>query len=164
MMASRSGLKPLVGACFLAAFVLALLASATVYGPALPRAARGATTWQVAIESDTMGGYMFSPERITVNVGDTVTWVDMLETHTTTSDPGQAESWNSGPMNETQSFSHTFNIPGTYRYTSTIESGLVGEIMVEVPVPEFPGLFALAAIGLAVCVGLAHERAFRLRP
>ncbi len=164
MITRGRSLKPLVGACFLTAFVLAMLASAAVSGLATPAPARAATNWPVLMESDGMGGYYFTPSTITVNVGDTVNWTDMAGQQTTTSDPGQAESWDSGSMNPGQSFTHTFNTPGTYTYSSTLDVVMTGKVVVSTPVPEFPGLFAFAAVGMAVCVALALERALERSP
>ena len=167
-MTRRRSLKPLTGACLLAAFALAHFASAAVSGPPPPGPARAATTWSVTMELDTMGGYYFNPNVVAVNVGDTVNWTDLSGTHTATSDPGQNESWDSGPMYPGQSFTYTFSIPGNYTYSSTIDYAvpMTGEVVVQAPapVPEFPGLFAFVAVGMAVGVGLALGRGLRRSP
>ncbi|MGA1976176.1 MAG: hypothetical protein ABSG92_11135 [Conexivisphaerales archaeon] len=148
----------------MAAFALALFASAAVSGPPPPGPARAATTWSVTMDTDTMAGFIFNPQAIVINVGDTVNWTDVVGTHTTTSDPGQNESWDSGQLYLGQSFAFTFTIPGTYRYSSTLDDNMIGEVVVQAPVPEFPGPFAFVAVGLATCVGLALERALRRSP
>lgn len=109
-----------------------------------------------------MPGFNFNPSTISVGVGDTVNWTDVASgTHTVTAIAGQAESWNSGRMTYGESFSHNFTIPGTYVYTSTVDSDLTGKVVVANPVPEFPGLLVFATLGLAIFVGLAFERTLR---
>jgi plastocyanin len=72
----------------------------------------------------------FVPEQLTVNVGDTVTWRTVGPIpHTSTCDPSLAanpeqsvalpegaEPWNSGDVGDGEEFSHTFEVPGEYRY------------------------------------------------
>ncbi len=77
-----------------------------------------ARTWNVDSNSGT-----FSPAHLTnVCVGDSVKWTARAyyggNTHTTTSDAGQAESWDSGSMNLGSSFVHTFTSVGNFTYAS----------------------------------------------
>lgn len=71
----------------------------------------------------------FTPQTLTIHVGDTVVWKNgSALTHTVTDVPGLASKtgdatlpkgakpFNSGYLNPGQSFSHTFTVPGTYRY------------------------------------------------
>jgi plastocyanin len=72
----------------------------------------------------------FVPEQLTVNVGDTVTWRTVGPIpHTSTCDPSLAanpaqsvalpegaEPWNSDLVGDGKEFSHTFEVPGEYRY------------------------------------------------
>ncbi len=74
----------------------------------------------------------FSPANITVPVGTTVTWVQSGNNpHTTTSYDGL---WNSGilPGGSGQSFSFTFDEPGTYAYYCIPheDQGMVGTVTV----------------------------------
>ena len=131
----------------LALFMTALAPAAT---------ARASTTWNVSISS-----YQFTPSTVTISVGDTVTWTVGDGTHTTTSDPGQTESWNSGPMSAGQSFSYTFNAAGNYTYHCAIHAIMHGEVIVQQPTPEFPGIVAFATVGFAAALGLALERKLR---
>jgi hypothetical protein len=39
---------------------------------------------------------------------------------------------------------------------------MTGNVVVQAPVPEFPGLLTFATVGVAVLLGLALERALRL--
>jgi plastocyanin len=116
------------------------------------------------MDGSDMGGYSFNPNVITVNVGDTVNWTDVAGSHTTTSDTGQAESWDSQTMMVGQSYLHTFNTPGNYTYYSKLDGGMSGKVIVQTAVPEFPGLFVFVTVGLAVCIALALERALRRSP
>jgi plastocyanin len=160
-MTRRMNLKPLAGARLWAAFVLVLLASAAASGLTLQGPARAATTWVVTMDGSDMGGYSFNPNVIIVSVGDTVNWTDVAGSHTTTSDPGQAESWDSHTMTVGQSFLHTFNTPGNYTYYSTLDGSMTGKVTVAAAVPEFPGPFVFVAVGVAVCLALTLERTLR---
>ena len=72
----------------------------------------------------------FTPEEITVNIGETVTWVNQgSKSHTVTSWYKQededfavhifiGETWDSGDIAPGQSYSRTFNQPGSYDYFS----------------------------------------------
>ena len=62
--------------------------------------------------------FEFQAKSVQVDPGDTVTWNFAITGHTTTSNSGQAERWNSGPeVNEGgSSFEHTFTTPGRFTY------------------------------------------------
>jgi plastocyanin len=77
----------------------------------------------------------FSPKNITIVIGTnaTIQWSnDGDTTHTTTSLPGDPQSWNSGDLNPGQTFTVSFSTAGTYHYYCTIH-GLImsGYIIVE---------------------------------
>jgi len=78
--------------------------------------------------------FRFDPQTITVNVGDTVTWQHNGQfTHTVTADDG---SFDSGAMNSTQTFSHTFTTIGTFRYYCQFHGakggvGMAGTVVVQ---------------------------------
>ena len=70
----------------------------------------------------------FNPSSLTVPVGTTVKWVNMdSTTHTVTSDTGV---FNSGNLNNGQSFSYTFNQAGTFPYHCSIHTNIHGTIVV----------------------------------
>jgi plastocyanin len=95
----------------------------------------------------------FSPETVTISVGDTVTWDNgSSEQHTVTAEesdlPDGADYFASGdPASEDEanddvsagfigpgeSYAHTFDMPGTYRYYCIPhqEAGMEGTIVVE---------------------------------
>ena len=71
----------------------------------------------------------FQPASLTVPRGATVSWTNAGQTtHTVTDDPAKAinntdaalpsgaQAWDSGSVAGAQSFSHTFDVPGVYKY------------------------------------------------
>jgi plastocyanin len=71
----------------------------------------------------------FEPATLTVPRGATVTWRNTSQVaHTVTDDPSKAanaadaqlpqgaQPWDSGNLTAGQTFSHTFDVPGTYKY------------------------------------------------
>lgn len=92
----------------------------------------------------------FEPAGVTIQRGETITWVNASPIpHTTTGDPEKnpvketrpelaqlspgAEGWDSGLLNEGQSFSHTFTVAGEYKYFCIphVLSGMLGTITVQ---------------------------------
>jgi plastocyanin len=75
----------------------------------------------------------FSPANVTANVGDTIKWVWVSGTHTTTSTtiPATAPSWNSPLSASSNSFSYKVTVPGTYNYKCVPHGGtMLGTITV----------------------------------
>jgi uncharacterized surface protein with fasciclin (FAS1) repeats len=91
------------------------------------------------------GGYYFSPEVLTINVGDEVTWVNDGGLHDVNADENtqtgesfnNPESFQSNTTNVAGAtiYTHTFTIPGTYNYDCSVGShaaqGMVGQIIVQ---------------------------------
>jgi plastocyanin len=78
--------------------------------------------------------YGFYPTSLIVSKGTTVTWVNMdLVQHTVTSGSEQAPTslFDSHELSHMQSFSYTFNMPGTYTYFCDIHLDMVGTIIVK---------------------------------
>jgi plastocyanin len=84
----------------------------------------------------------FSPDPVTINVGDTVRWVWDTPDHSTTSVKGSAVSWDSGVLNTGATFDETFNQAGTFVYYCTIHGvdngngtagGMASKVMVLAP-------------------------------
>jgi plastocyanin len=90
----------------------------------------------------------YEPEMITITVGQTVRWKNVsIMTHTVTDDPSLAkkpdsavlppgaEPFDSGHIVSGKEFSHTFTVPGTYRYFCIPHesSGMTGSVIVEAP-------------------------------
>jgi len=97
-------------------FVLALLSAVLINSVTF------ATTHVVSVSS-----FMFSPNTLSVSVGDTVKWQWVDGTHTTTSltIPAGASSWDSPMTNANQTFSYRVAIAGTYNYQCTPHAGIM---------------------------------------
>jgi amicyanin len=137
---------------------------------------RGAT-YEVAIAE-----FAFAPAELTITVGDTVTWTNRDPVmHTATSVNG---AFDSGELEQGDSYSLTFTAAGTYDYLCTPHPSMTGRIVVvagaatpspsglpNVALPEpdrnGPDLVALGAIltivAAAVALGLGLARG-RSRP
>jgi plastocyanin len=107
-------------------------ATALATATATPRTAvvapnRVAATATVTIVNSISG---FAPATLTVAVGDTVTWTNQdFTTHTVTGLP----ELNSGFINPTASYPHTFNTAGTFDYHCEIHPFMTGRIVVQGP-------------------------------
>ncbi len=101
-------------------------APAATTGTPTPTATSGACqsgTVQVNIQN-----FAFVPQTVTVCQGATVRWTNLDGVqHTSTSDNGV---WDSGLLGTNQSFSFTFNTPGTYPYHCTPHPFMRGTIIV----------------------------------
>lgn len=89
-----------------------------------------ATPVRAADQAVTIEDFLFSPQDLTIEVGDTVTWTNLdSSSHTATSTSGPA-SFDSGNLAEGASFSFTFDTAGTYEYFCEIHPNMVGSITV----------------------------------
>ena len=90
-------------------------------------------------------GKMFDPQTVTVRPGETVVWKNASDmTHSVTDEPSLAvsaedaalpagaEHFNSGLIAPGKDYSHTFKVPGTYKYFCIPheEAGMVGTVVV----------------------------------
>jgi plastocyanin len=88
----------------------------------------------------------FEPMRTTIKTGDTVEWKNTgSQLHHVTTDPAAAlkksdvssppgaKPFDSGFLKPGESFSETFSVPGTYRYTCAVHEakGMNGELIVQ---------------------------------
>lgn len=88
----------------------------------------------------------FEPETITIEAGETVLWRNSSNlVHTVTADPSKAadpahvelpegaETFDSGFIEAGGTYSHTFEVPGRYRYFCIPHeaAGMIGEVVVE---------------------------------
>ncbi|MGI8705435.1 MAG: cupredoxin domain-containing protein [Sphingomicrobium sp.] len=93
-----------------------------------------------------MQGVAFTPATIRIRAGGTVQWRNTsLVDHTVTADkglaanpanvilPAGAQSFNSGEIDPGQVWTHTFTVPGTYRYVCLPHErqGMIGTVIVE---------------------------------
>ncbi len=78
-------------------------------------------------------GFLFTPEKLSVTAGSTVTWTnsDDIE-HTVTSGTPEAPTteFDSGNKTKGQTFSHTFASPGTFSYFCNNHKSMRGEVTV----------------------------------
>ena len=73
--------------------------------------------------------FAFSPQTLTIQVGDTVTWTNLDQVqHTATSTTG---AFDTGLLDQDASSSVTFTEPGTYDYLCTPHPTMTGQIVVQ---------------------------------
>ncbi len=90
-----------------------------------------------------IAGFAFSPPSLTINVGDTVVWTQIDSVgHNTVSDNGL---WTSPVLSPGQTFSFTFNTPGTFGYLCTIHPFMTGSVTVVGQAPNSPPTVALTS-------------------
>lgn len=100
--------------------IAALAASGLALSLMAPPLARGAT------HVVTIGDGFFSPADLSVDVGDTVTWVNEDDSpHTATGD-----GFDSGNIDPGESFSFTFGSAGVFSYVCSYHEEMVGAIRV----------------------------------
>lgn len=74
----------------------------------------------------TIKNFAFTPQEITIKVGDTVTWTHQDSVpHTTT-----GNIWDSGHLGQGKTYSKTFDKAGTYDYICTIHPSMKGKVIV----------------------------------
>ena len=79
--------------------------------------------------------FAFVPQNLTVSVGTTVRWTNLdAYPHTVTS----AGNFDSGMLNQNQSYSFTFNAPGTYDYVCAYHNNMSGRIVVQAAATATP--------------------------
>lgn len=72
-------------------------------------------------------GFEFNPEIITVSKGTTVTWTNRdIAVHTVT-----GTGFDSGNLQQGETFSYTFNEAGLFNYICTIHPYMKGKVIVE---------------------------------
>ena len=112
---------------------LPLVALACGLALALSLDAAAAATVNVSIQ-----GFAFSPQNLTVNVGDTVVWTQNdFTTHTVTSTASPFDL-NSGNLGRTATYSHAFNSVGTFPYRCNIHTSMTGSVTVQTPPNQPP--------------------------
>lgn len=87
-----------------------------------------------AERSVTIEDFAFAPEELTVEVGTTVVWTneDAVPHTVTAGSPGdEADTFDSGNMAEGETFSYTFDEPGTFAYFCTIHPSMTATVVVE---------------------------------
>jgi amicyanin len=107
-------------------WIAVLAAVAALVGASL--ATTGATRAGTSHAVD-IANFAFAPATLTIQVGDTVTWTNLdAVQHTATSTTG---AFDSGLLDQNESYSFTFTQPGTYDYLCTPHPSMVGQIVVQ---------------------------------
>jgi plastocyanin len=108
-----------------------------------------------------VANFDFTPGTQNLAVGDTVTWTFNDGGHTTTSQPGQPDKWDSGPENQGDKFVKTFTKPGRYQYVCTPhESFMRGTLVVgKDTVKKTAGAVTAKVSGTKVTVSLTLKEA-----
>jgi plastocyanin len=109
------------------ALVLAVAAALLAAAPSPGRPARAATASpsEVVIE-----GFAFSPKTLTVAPGTTVTWVNRDDEPHTIMVHGSPTPLKSPALDTGDSFSFTFDGPGTFQYFCTLHPHMQGVVVV----------------------------------
>ncbi|MGI8828573.1 MAG: cupredoxin domain-containing protein [Candidatus Limnocylindria bacterium] len=116
-----SATRPTLAVLLGAGLVMALVATATPV--------RAATEHAVEIVD-----FAFAPAELTITAGDSVTWTNLdVVAHTATA----AGAFDSGNLEQGESYRLTFTTPGTYDYLCTPHPSMTGRIVV-VAAPATP--------------------------
>jgi plastocyanin len=102
---------------------------------------------RAATKDVSVSGFAFSPATVDIAPGDTVKWTfaGPDTNHSTTSDAGQSESWESDPgiampvHTVGDTFSHTFNATGQFGYFCRVHPYMRGTIRVTAAGQPAPG-------------------------
>jgi plastocyanin len=158
--------------------VRALVARMSVAAILVGILAAGASSVLAADQAVDIAGFAFSPQSITVSVGDTVTWTNAdAQRHSATADDA---SFDTGTIARGASASETFATAGTFGYHCKVHPTMTGTVVVRaaaggttpgatvppadaVPLVRPPAAdhsAALAILALAALAGfvLAHRR------
>jgi plastocyanin len=80
----------------------------------------------------TVRDFEFSPASVTIPRGSTVVWRFVGPTaHSSTSDPGSPEAWDSGTLGPGNTYSRPFNSPGSFSYHCTPHPFMHGTVVVQ---------------------------------
>ena len=105
----------------------------------LPMTLAATTRARAATHAVEIADFAFAPATLTITVGDTVTWTNQdAVAHTATSTTGVFDS---GDLEQGESYSVTFTAPGTYDYLCTPHPSMTGRVVVlaaATPVPATP--------------------------
>jgi len=85
---------------------------------------------RAGVSQVTIDNFAFTPAEITVSPGTTVTWLNRDDIPHTVTDAADAKTFKSAPLDTGDSFSHTFDAPGTYRYFCSLHAHMQGTIVV----------------------------------
>ena len=99
-------------------------------GMDMPTTSQSTSDKPVATNSVSIKNFAFDPAVITVKAGTTVTWTNSdQDPHTVTSD-GKSGPLNSKPLNQGDTYQHTFTQAGTFSYLCTIHPFMTATVTV----------------------------------
>src|SRR5947207_3144772 len=108
-------------ACLLVPFAAGIVVAAAISLPVISAQAK-----DTKFEID---NFSFSPHRINVKAGTTVTWTNHDDTpHTVAS---SAKMFKSKALDTNDSFAFTFTTPGVYQYFCSLHPYMTGTVVVE---------------------------------
>lgn len=81
----------------------------------------------------TITDFQFTPNTLTINIGDTVKWLNNGPTSHTASSTQTGELWDSGTLASGAFFEHIFNTKGSYSYHCSIHPSMTATIVVRSP-------------------------------
>ncbi len=102
----------------------ALAAAVLAATAAFPAAGARAADKEVKIDN-----FAFSPQRVTVKAGTTVTWTNDDDIPHTVA--ASTKAFKSNALDTNDKFSFTFTTPGTYEYFCSLHPHMTGAIVVE---------------------------------
>ena len=109
-------------------FAAALAVAAFAVAATLPAASARAAETEVKIEVK-IDNFAFAPQRIVVQAGTTVTWINADDApHTVVS---TTKLFKSSALDTADKFSFTFATPGTYEYFCSLHPHMTGTVVVE---------------------------------
>lgn len=91
----------------------------------------GACDTAAAGPAVTIDNFAFTPARITVAHGASLTWINHDDIPHTVVDADNPRRMRSPPMDSGESFSFTFNKPGTYHYFCSLHPHMQGTVVVQ---------------------------------
>ena len=78
----------------------------------------------------TIDNFSFTPAEIVVPVGTRVTWTNNDDIPHTVTDAADPRATKSPPLDTNESYSRSFNKPGTYRYFCSLHPHMQGTVVV----------------------------------
>ena len=121
-------MQPSSGVKSMSGFTLrrAYRAFVAVWLPLLIANAGAGNTESPSIDID---NFVFSPSRLTINMGQAITWTNHDdEPHTVAFDN---EPTRSPPLDKDEKYTRTFSVAGEYRYHCSLHPHMIGVVVVE---------------------------------
>ncbi len=122
----------------IAALVVAI-ASAAAIGRTDPMSSGATPAPAASPVAVKISNYAFSPQTITVTAGTAVMWTNMDQiAHTVTASDN---SFDSGNLNQNQSWTHTFSKPGKYAYVCSYHPNMTATVIVTAAATPTPSAY-----------------------